>query len=169
MVNSLQGDGKAVFVFFIGVIITIVFLATIGDSVFTQTTTASQTNLTVTASAINVSQSVVGRDLILAISVINSTNVTLIDSGVNLTDGIVNGVKTVIVRINDSVPDLDGAEINLTYTYNPDGFIDSAGGRSIADLIPLFGALAILIFGLVTFLKDGSLGALIRNNLTRRK
>lgn len=162
MVKSLQGDGKAIFVFFVGVIITVVFLAAVANSVFTQTTTASATNLTFTVSAINTSLAITGRDLITATSVINATNLTLINEGVIISDGIVAGVKTVTLTANDTASDLVGTEVNATYTYNPDGYIANAGGRSIADLIPIFAALAILVFGFVAFVKSGTLGALLR-------
>ena len=164
MAKMLEGDGKAVFAFFIGSIIAIVFLASVADSVFTQTNTATATNLTVTVAAINTSLAVEGRDLIALTSIINETNITLDDVGLSLSDGLVNGVKTVILTANDSASDLVGDEVNLTYTYNPDGYISIAGGRSIASLIVIFGALAILIFGFVVFMKNGSLGRLMRKS-----
>ncbi|KKK47751.1 hypothetical protein LCGC14_3152030 [marine sediment metagenome] len=161
MARELQGDGKAVFVFFIGAIITIVFLASIADNIFTQTNTASNTNLTVTVLAINTSLAIEGRDLIAEISIINSTNISLEFQGLILSDGILNGVKTVTLTANDSAVDLVGDEVNISYTYNPNGYIDSAGGRSIAALILIIGALAILVFGIVVFIKNGTLGRLM--------
>lgn len=162
MVQVLKGDGKAIFVVFIGAIIAIVFLASIGDSIFTQTNTASQDNLTVTVAAINVSLAVEGRDLITAIEVSNFTAINLEELGLNLTDGLVNGIKTVILRANDTASIFVGKEVNLTYTYNPDGYISSAGGRTISLLIIIFASLAILIFVLVVFIKNGTLGEFMR-------
>ena len=171
MVNSFKGDGKAIFTIFVGAIIAVVFMASIADQVFTQTTTASQTNLTVTVSAVNVSQAVEGRDLITATSITNVTNasVNLITLGLNLTDGLVSGDKTVILRANDTASNLVGTEVNLTYTYNPNGFITNAGGRSIATLILIIAALAIVVFVIVVLLKFGSLGALTTMFNSRRR
>lgn len=174
MVQSLKGDGKAIFVFFIGAIIAIVFLASIANSVFTQTTTATIINDTVTApAAVNGTLSVSGRDLIAVTVISNGTEIGLQGRGLVLSDGILNGVKTVILTSNDTAGQvgnlLNGTSVNLTYTYNPQGYISIAGGRTIALLITIMSALAILIFAVVTFIKDGSLGSLINNNLMRRK
>jgi len=162
MANSLKGDGKAIFTFFVGAIIAVVFLASFSDNIFTQTTTFQETNTTVTVLAVNTSLALEGRDLITSINV---TNVTLAEdlrnTGLIIDDGLVNSVKTVRLTANDTSSARVGELVNVTYTYNPDGFIDSAGGRSIALLIVLISALAILVFAVVTFIKDGSLGALI--------
>lgn len=166
MVRSFDGDGKAVFAFFVGAIIAIVFLASIADSVFTQTTTGTEANLSVTVPAINVTTAVNGRDLLDTTTVVisNATNISLVTHGLNLSDGLVGGVKTVTLTVNDSAGDnLVGTTVNLTYDYNPDGYIADSGGRSIALLITIFGALAILVFGIVVFVKDGTLGRLLRN------
>lgn len=170
MVNSLQGDGKAIFTFFIGAIIAIVFIGNFADSIFTQTTALTETNTSVTVLAINTSLALTGRDFNTLTSIINTTNITLDTLGLSIDDGLVNSVKSVRLTANDSASDLVGTIVNVSYTYNPDGFISSAGGRSIALLITIISALAILIFAVVTFIKDGSLGALIgRDNKGRRK
>lgn len=169
MVNSLKGDGKAIFTFFVGAIIATVFLASFSDNIFTQTNTATQTNLTVTVLAINTSLAVAGRDLNTVTEISNLTFIGLQTRGLNLDDGLVNSVKTVRLTANDTASDLVGSEVNLTYDYNPDGFIDSAGGRSITSLILIISSLAILVFAVVVFIKDGSLGALINNKFRRRK
>ncbi len=169
MANSLQGDGKAIFTFFVGAIIAIVFLASFADSIFTQTTTFTETNTSVTVLAINTSLALTGRDLNTATSVINGTNISLITHGLLIDSGLVNSVRTVRLTANDSASDLVGTLVNVTYDYNPDGFIGIAGGRSIALLILIISALAILVFSVVTFIKDGSLGALMgRSNAGRR-
>jgi len=161
MAQSLQGDGKLIFTIFIGAIITVVLLASIADSVFTQVNTATGTNISFTGGAINVSVAIEGRQLLVATSVINGTNITLIRQGVILGTGTVNGIQTVTATINDTAGDLTGSLMNATYTYNPDGFIDDGGGRNITNLIPLFSALAILVFVIVVLFKQGSFSELI--------
>ncbi len=163
MATELRGDGKAVFAFFIGAIITIVFLASISDSVFTQTNTATQVNLSVVVPAINVSTTIAGRELLVLTTVSNSTFIGLQNEGINISTRIINGDQTVTLTPNDTASTLGhiGDTVNVTYTYNPDGYIDNSGGRSIAGLITLFGALAILVFGIVVFIKTGTLGRLM--------
>ncbi len=160
MTDSLKGDGRAIFTIFIGVIIAIVFIASFSSSIFTQTNTASETNLSITVPAINVTTAVNGRDLISATTISNATNISLITHGLLLGDGIVNGVKTVTIVVNDSEGGLVGTTVNLTYTYNPDGYIGNAGGRSIAALITILSALAIVVFVIVVLFQFGSLGVL---------
>ncbi len=169
MVNSLKGDGKAIFTVFVGLIITVVFLAGFATTLVPQTTTESETNLSVTVSAINVSLAVAGRDLIAVTDINNLTDAGLESQGLNLGDGLVSGLKTVTLTANDTATDFVGTTVNLTYSYNPDGFISIAGGRSIALLITIVSALAMVVFVVVVLIKEGSLGALINNATRRRK
>ncbi len=165
MANSFKNDGRMIFAIFIGAIIAVVFMANIADSIFTQTNTATQTNLTVTVSAINVSQAVAGRELIALTSITNETNVSrsLQNEGLNLSTRIVNGAQTVALTANDSSGSV-GNEVNLTYTYNPDGFIDNAGARSIVTLILIIAGLAIVVFVIVQIFGSEAL-----INITRRR
>ena len=170
MVQSLQGDGKAIFVFFIGVIITVVFLASFANNIFAQTNTGSETNVTVEVPAtINDTLVVEGRQLLTLTDIRNATFDDLAERGLNLSTRIVNGVQTVSLTPNDTagVFLLYGTDVNLTYGYNPDGYIDLAGARTITLLIPIFAALAILIFGLVVFIRNGSLGAFMKDFVRR--
>ena len=166
MADSLKGDGRMIFTIFVGAIIAIVFMASIGDQIFTQTNTASNTNLTVTVLAINSSLAIEGRDLLTVVSITNVTNSSLDTNGLNLTSGVLNGVKTVFLVANDSSGSV-GNEVNLSYTYNPDGYITSAGGRSITALILIISALAILVFVVVVMFKFGSIQEIM--NMRRRK
>ncbi len=175
MAGELQGDGKAIFTFFIGAIITIVFLASVADSVFTQTTTFSTTNETVTSLAVNSSLALTGRELTDTSTTEtwngtgnSSASSNLQNSGVIVDTRIINGVKTVALTINDTGSAFAGGTINVTYDFQPDGYISNAGGRSIALLIIIFGSLAILVFGLVVFIKDGTLGRLMAKTRSNR-
>lgn len=167
MAQSLKGDGKMIFTIFIGAIIAVVFLASIGNSVFEQTNTGTATNVSFTGAAINTSLALEGRELIVGTSVINGTNITLISGGVILATGTVNGVQTVTVTINDTATALVGTLMNATYTFNPDGYLSDSGSRSITNLIVLFGALAILVFLVVVLFKEGSFAELIAKGRKR--
>ncbi len=169
MALSLQGDGKAIFMVFIGAIIAIVFLQSIGDSVFAQSNTGTATNLSFTGGAINVSVVLEGRELLVATSVINGTNITLISQGVILATEIVNGLQTVTATINDTAGDLTGSLMNATYTFNPDGFLSNSVDRSLVALIVLFGALGALIFVIVVFIQNGTLGEMMGRQLGSRR
>ncbi len=163
MANSLQGDGKAIFTFFIGAIIALVFLASIADSVFTQSTTFTVTNETITAGAINVSVALTGRELIdgdtpITLNASNTSALTLQTSGVTITTKIVNNVRTVALTVNDTASVWVGTSINVTYNYEPQGYLERAVDRNVVALITLFAALSIMVFAVVIFIKFGTLG-----------
>ncbi|KKK89453.1 hypothetical protein LCGC14_2732940 [marine sediment metagenome] len=167
MVNSLQGDGKAIFTVFIGAIIAIVFLASIADSIFTQSTTFTNANETVTALAVNTSLTLVGRELadVPAATTWNATNGTDAtnqqDNGITLSTATVDGVRTVVLTLNDTASDFVGDTINVSYIYEPEGYLERAVDRNIVSLITLFGALGALVFVIVVFIMNGSLGRLM--------
>lgn len=166
MASNFSSDGKMIFSIFIGAIITIVFLSSIADSVNLQTNTRSVANETVTSGAVNVSVDVTGRDLIGLAVIKNATNSTAIDlegTGVNVITGINNGIQTVQLIVNDTGSNFAGQPLNLSYTYNPDGFVTDSGARSIVLLIVIFGALAIVVT-VIAFLFRGSLANLLTRN-----
>ncbi len=167
MVNSLKGDGKAIFTVFIGAIIAIVFLASVADSVFTQSTTFTNSNETVTALAVNTSLTLLGRELadVPVATTWNATNGTDAtnqqNNGITLSTATVSGVRTVVLILNDTASDFVGDSINVSYVYEPAGYLERAVDRSVVGLVTLFGALGALVFVIVVFIMNGSLGALI--------
>ncbi|KKN59061.1 hypothetical protein LCGC14_0546160 [marine sediment metagenome] len=173
MVNSLKGDGKAIFTVFIGAIIAVVFLASIADSVFTQSNTFTVSSENNTAPATNASIALTGRELIgtpVTQNASNVTGLTLQDLGVFIDERIINGIKTVALTVNQTGSAFVGETINVTYEFGPDGYLERQSDRSIAGLIVLFGALAGVVFVLVVFIKNGSFGDLIsRVRAGRRK
>ncbi|KKL88654.1 hypothetical protein LCGC14_1922520 [marine sediment metagenome] len=130
MVEMLKGDGKAIFTVFVGAIIAIVFLASIGDAVFDQSNTFTLANATVTAPATNASVAIEGRELIGTPTVVNDTNSSqqdLQDVGVFIDERVINGVKTVALTVNQTgdafgnvtISDLEFvSESNLNGTEN---------------------------------------------------
>ncbi len=173
MVQALKGDGKAIFTVFIGAIIAIVFLASISDNIFTQTNTVSATNSTFTAPVVNGSVAITGRELVdgttpITLNASNASGIDLQDLGVFVDTRTINGVRTVALNINQTGIGFASSDINVTYEYDPQGYISIAGGRSITLLILIIAALAILVFVVVVFVRDGFLGTLM-NKTGRRK
>lgn len=161
---SFKMDGKAILIVFVGLIIAVTFLSTISDTVFTQTNTATVTNVTVTAPAINATIDLTGRTLLTSVLVINASNESSPNNnGLILQNGIgTNGLNTVQLTINDTAGSYAGISVNVSYTYQPEGYIQNASARSVTLLIVLFGALAALVFTITVFIREGSLGKLIR-------
>ncbi|KKN65945.1 hypothetical protein LCGC14_0476480 [marine sediment metagenome] len=166
--NVFNSDGKAIIAVFVGVIIAAVLLTSISDSIFNQTNTFTLTNESVVVGAVNVSVATTGRDLVGVGLVTNSTNASQGQfTGLIISDGLISGSKTIFITANDTATDQVGETVNVSYTYNPDGYLTDSGTRSIATLIILFGALAALIFTIVVFIKNGSLGEIMRGTRSR--
>ncbi len=161
--TSFKMDGKALLIVFIGAIIAVTFLQTIGDSVFAQTNTATVINVTVTAPAINATLDLTGRTLIGTGTIVNASNASSTSNGLIIQTGRgSSGLESVQLTLNDTASDFAGTLVNVSYNYEPDGYLQEGSTRSIAILIVLFGALAILIFVIIVLIKDGSLGKLMR-------
>ncbi len=161
---QFKTDGKFILLGFVGLMIAIVMLSSIGDSIFNQRNTFNQTNISVTAPAINGTLVLTGRQLVAGTTPIvrNSSNIDLQNAGVFISDGIVNGVHTVFMSVNQSGDPNNGTAVNMTYEFRPDGYLDSSADRSVVFLIVLFGALAILVFIVVMLFKFSSLKEIMR-------
>ena len=174
MVKILHGDGKAIMVVFIGAIITIVFLASIADSIFNQTNTfdvANETLVSTNGTTLLLLPELQGKS-VSDVVVYNGTNEVIVASGnytiFNKHINASNGVETVKINVS-GVAIYQGEGWNISYTYQPNGYLERSGDRSIANLIVLFSALSILIFVVVIFIMRGTLGELMKDNFIRRK
>ncbi len=161
MVNFSDGNLKAIFIVFIGAIIAATLIVTIANQTNLETTTFTETNFTVAVPQNGTATDLTGRTLISG-DIINSS----------LTAGIVNvtlrtalssttGLSTVQIYNNASSTEAL-QNVNVTYTYEPNGYVSDSGGRAITRLIVLFAALAIVVFVLVVFIKMGFLGKLLK-------
>ncbi len=162
--TSFKSDGKAILIVTIGALIAIAFLATIADSIFEQTNTITFTNVTVTGAAVNTTLDLTGRQILTTVHIYNSSNFTesLVNSGGSLQTGVgSNGLLSVQLLLNDTGSPYAGETINISYTANPDGYLSDTSSRAIALLIVIFGSLGVLIFVIVVFIRDGSMGRLI--------
>jgi len=171
---KIREDAKAIFAVFIGAIIGIVFLASIADSVFVQSNTVSVSNNTITAPATNASVSLTGRELAtgnipITLNASNASGLTLQDLGVFIDTRVINGVLTVALNVNQTGNAFAATDINVTYVYEPQGYLQRSVDRNIVALITLFGALAILITVIIIFIMNGTFGDLIGRMKGRRR
>ncbi len=165
---DFKGDGKAIFAVFIGAIIAATLIVAIADQVNLTTNTFNVDNVTVVVPAVNATLDLTGRGLVTRVFITNtsSTNASNLINIPQLTlqTGTgTNGLRSVQLFTNDSSTNDVGNSVNVSYTYEPDGYISDVSGRAVTNLILLFGALAILIFVIVIFIRDGTLGKMIRN------
>jgi len=142
-----NSDFMLIMMIFIGAIISIVLLGSIADQVAAQTTNLQITNSTVAAPAVNATTALTGRDLLSTIEVYNATDASDAATGVTLTEGLgTNGAKTVLITTADTGAAYAGENVNVSYTYRPDGHVGNSSNVSITLLITLFAALASLVF-----------------------
>lgn len=166
----LKSDGKMVFMIFVGAVITVVFMGVIADQVFLQTNTATATNVTFTAAAVNSSVTLTGRQNISTITVINATNATL-DWSANFTVDTVDSSSNLgIFLVTRDVTGVGfaGESINVSYDYQPVGYLQDSGARSIAALVVIMSALAIVVFVIVVMFKFGSIRDMMASFNRRR-
>ena len=168
--QTFKSDGKAVLIAFIGAIIAATFLLSISDDVFTATNPTGVDNLTVTlSSSANGTTDIEGRDFLLLREIYNATSagagLATLPEGVAMQQGTgTDGLQSVQLLVNDTgeVAGHLSTTINVSYDYNPEGYVGTNGSTSVVRLIVLFAALAILIFVITVFIKMGSLGELMR-------
>jgi len=171
MNNKAQvGIGQFVMIF-VGVIVAIsLFLASaqiIGLSTTSIALGGVNSNNTLLAAdipAVASSVDLVGQDLLDTPVVVNASGGQTVAAGNYTISEIVSattGVKTISFQLDD--PQFSSANqtasgslgLNITYTYGPDGYINSGAGRSLALLIVILSALAIAVFVMSESLRNG--------------
>ncbi len=149
---DFKSNSAMIFAIFFGAIIATTFIGPIADSVFSQTNTILNSNVTFTAPAVNATLDITGRAVTAGTTpvVLNATNISsldLQDLGVSVVSGTgTNGLLTVQISVNDTGSAFAGEDVNVTYTFDPDGFLPDSSSRSITNLIILFSALAVVVF-----------------------
>ncbi len=167
---QLKSDGKMIFMIFVGLIITAVFMTVIADQVFLQTNTPTVTNLSVTVPAVNttLTTQLPGRQNTTVIVVTNGTGTFTNNFSVNTSNAA--GVLGVFWFPTDAATTeaIVGNPVNLTFTYQPSGYLQDSGARSVAGLVLIMAALAMVVFVVVIIFKSGSLGEMMATFNRRR-
>lgn len=155
MASIKNGDLNFMFMIFVGVILGVAFLNPIADSISASTTDLSVDNETFTMPSANDSIDLTGRNILSTAIVTNATGGEVIAApNYTIADGVgTNGLISVKLTANDDTDasGYAGQSVNISYNYQPDGSLSTVGERSILNLIILFGALAVLIFGIAQF------------------
>jgi len=138
---------------FVGIIIGIALFQVVSQTVGDATNTYDMANQSV--SSVNATYSLTGQS-VSSVVVYNATGDVIVSSG-NYTvtnNQVVDGTLTARIAVAADVI-YQGGDWAISYTYEPDGYIDSAGGRGVALLIPIFAALAIAVLALVPAFRNG--------------
>jgi len=141
----------------IGLIAALVMYQAIVAQIGASTTTVSAVNESYTMGAVETYVDLNGQDYLSTQYISNETSgLALETNNYTIDDGIseTTSSKTVrIVLVEDSP--YAGEVVNISYTYGPEGYINSSGGRALALLIAIFSALAIAVTALVPALRSG--------------
>lgn len=107
------------------------------------------TNQSITSPAAGATTELIGQNIVGTPIVVNATGGETLEQANNYsvyqaigTDGLI----AVIYKSNTSK--YAATAINISYTYEPDGYVSDAGGRSVTLLIPIMVALLIAIIAL---------------------
>ena len=132
---------------------------TVGNSLTAISAGTDVNNVTVVIPAASASIDITGQDLLSTPTVWNSTTNFLIGAGnytIDETVSTTTGVKTIQFTSAALVDaGLIGTTANITMVYGTEGYIADSGARGMANLIPIFMALAIAIVALSPTLRNG--------------
>lgn len=158
MRKKAEINGVGIFlVAFVGIIVALVLYQSMGSFIGTATgvTPNVQTQYLLTTPANGASVDLPGQELISVTSVRNRTDDVVISAGNYTIEEKVDstGVKGIVYTSKTAA--YAAKNVNITYSYYEDGYIDDAGGRSLALLIPVMCALAIIVIALVPAMRNG--------------
>ena len=157
MNNKAQTIGSFLMVF-ITVIVGIALMIAVASD-YGRATTTGTINYTVTAPATNGVLNLVGQELLNTPVVQNASGGDVWNTAnYTIAEGVSTTTGTKRIIFTTLVDGIQGASINVTYNYGPEGYIVSSGARSVASLILIFMAVAIAMVALEPTLRNNALG-----------
>ena len=162
MKNKGQISMGPILLAFIGIILGITLFITIQQLVVPLTAQDTATNVTVAwPSAANGTTDMIGQELFGTplVTLWNTTGTVVGPGNYTITEEVSNGVKTIQLKRTD-LGEVMLTNVNVTYTFGPDGYIDNGGARSVALIIGIFAALAIAVVALIPTMRSGVLDML---------
>ena len=129
----------------ITVIVALVLLPSIAQNVGTTSTTGTATAAQYNPAAAGSSIDLTGQEYLSTATVVNESGTFNCANNVTIAEGVSprTGTKRIIMTSVATFSSVYCSTVNVTYNYAPEGYIDDAGGRSMALLITLLAALAI--------------------------
>lgn len=137
-------------VLFIGIIVALALFTPIADTTgdMRNLRTATLVNYT-TAATVNESITLVGRELVGSIIVVNASNTSEVwTTNFDTVSTNTAGSLAILLKTTDAAGTAgqNASLASVTYTYKPQGYNDSSGSRSIIGIVLVFLALAIMAF-----------------------
>lgn len=155
-----KGDAVVLILIFVGAIVAVTFLAQIGTDATAITSTYSYQNESYTLPQPNATITLVGRTLIGTLIAWNGTQ----EIGQGNYTVYTTSSSDLVLRTLDvaSASNVNGSPVNVSYSFEPDGYVDNSSGRTLTLLIVVFGALGIAVFVIAYLWGKASLGKLAR-------
>jgi len=140
-------------VIFITVIVGLALLLSIADGVGESTSLGTAVNETVTLAANGGVTDLTGKHVTSMVLLNWTTNVTILDGNYTILNNQINSAGELTAQIQTDTVQFQGNASRASYTYQPTGYIPSAGGRSITTIIILLTALAIAVVAMAPVFK----------------
>lgn len=140
---------------FLSIIVGLILMSGSFDYIGQATNTFTLSNYTFTFPAAGSTVDLYGQELINTPAIINRSNGAVVPaSNYTIAESIstVDGLKR--IRLTAKAGYFNNVVTNASYDYGHVGYIDSSGGRSIADLIPIFAAIALVVAALAMVVKE---------------
>jgi hypothetical protein len=149
----------AFLVLFIGIVVSLTLYTNgIAPNIGTSTQTVTLNNVTTAVAALGGNVTLAGREVVGTPTFTNATaNATEVFPAGAFTvnnNQVVNG--ELVIRLTTNNASWAGRNVNITYTYEPAGYPNDAGSRSIISLIAIFAMLGVVAV-VINNLSDGGL------------
>ncbi len=73
-----------------------------------------------------------------------SNDVAVPSSNFTIQSNVIGSDGVIVARILGGAGPFEGESVNISYTYQPLGYVTESGGRATTGMIPIFAALALL-------------------------
>lgn len=162
MVSDKSG-GRVIVSIFILIIVGIVLLSTSADTIDLSTSTTTLTNKSYTSGAVNVSVELPGiRGLSGTYEIYNATGTLVSAEGnVTLSESVTSGARSVYITVWQNGSIYNSSTMNVSGTFEPDGYVSESGSRGILNLVIIMGALAIAVSVIAGLFNKGPIAKLI--------
>lgn len=141
-------EGKKLIVIAIGIILGIALLVAFSNNIYAQTHTISSINYSATTNPLaNGTVLLEGRDGGVITTITNTTGAN-IASQYQIQNTLQAGANVINLQTLDTAitAGTNGTVVNVSYTYNPSGYLSGSGSRAIVELLTLFSAIGIFTF-----------------------
>jgi len=155
----LKTDGKAIIISFLAAIIAVVIIGAIAN---TETFASTKLNVDNQSQITGTGVTDLEGKVATGFSAFNATNnITVPTTNYSIGTGVTDGLPTAQIDTANAGVNFSGYLWNVTYDYEPLGYVSDGASRTILALVVLFGALAILVTVVVILIKNGTLGNLM--------